>query len=194
MKVTHSSDPQHDLYADDPLTKMKGIGKVTSSFLHVHDIYTVKDFNELSDESILKVDNIPHHRVQKWVAEAKKALTDRIATEMIRPAINKTDYRKAENPYKERYGENWLEKIKTCAQLTAFGDIHDLVRHIVKVTSDAGKEYFYHDALSLMTCKSTMDWMKSEGYLDMWIRPQAGLFEDYADLKRFFWLRCRQLT
>jgi hypothetical protein len=38
-----------------------------------------------------------------------------------------------------------------------------MVRHIVTVTKAAGKKYFYHDALSLMTCKKTREWMKEVG-------------------------------
>ena len=106
---------------------------------------------------------------------------------MFRQSTIVTDHRLADNPYKSLYGEElWLEKIKLCKQLSPYGDIRDLVRHIVTVTKAAGKKYFYHDALYLMTCKKTMEWMKKEGYLDMWIRPQAGLFEDDDELKRFW--------
>jgi len=34
---------------------------------------------------------------------------------------------------------------------------------------------FYHDALSLMTCKKTVEWMKSKGYYSRWLVPICGL-------------------
>jgi len=79
-----------------------------------------------------------------------------------------------------------LQEIKKSAQLSKYCDIRDLVTHIVTETRAAGKTYFYHDALTLMTCKSTREWMKEQGYLKMWFLPEQKLFEVDPNLKSFF--------
>ena len=60
--------------------------------------------------------------------------------------------------------------------------ITKLVEHIYKETEDAFKGtthedswYFYHDALSQLTAKSTVRWMKEKGYYERWLIPQLGL-------------------
>ena len=177
---------KHPLYMDDPVTKLKGVGKVTSELLHTNGIYSIEDLINLQGTAMERIENVPHHKIHGWIDAAKEILNLRPADELLRPELSKIDHRKADNPYQSRYGDNWLDNIKLTRQLSAHGDIRDLVLHIVDVTKAAGKKYFYHDALSLMTCKKTMAWMKKEGYLKMWIRPQAGLFEDDSELKRFW--------
>ena len=43
--------------------------------------------------------------------------------------------------------------------------------------------YFYHDALSLMTCADSIAWMKKEGIYKHWLLPCNGLNKgtDYSD-------------
>ena len=60
--------------------------------------------------------------------------------------------------------------------------IRDLVQHIVDSSKEAFKGtvhesdwYFYHDALSQLTAKSTVAWMKEQGYYSRWLIPQLGL-------------------
>ena len=36
VKTIYSKKPRYELYEDDPVTKLKGVGKVTGQFLHVH--------------------------------------------------------------------------------------------------------------------------------------------------------------
>ena len=188
LEKTTAEEVKHKLYSDDPVTKLSGIGKVASGLLHCYDIYFISDLLNLkSEEDIDDVDAIPKTKLKKWIALAKKELESRPADEMIRPTTTITDHRQAENPYKSKYGQDdWLDHMKQTSQFSSYADIRDMVRHIVAVTKAAGKKYFYHDALSLMTCKKTMEWMEEEGILEMWIRPQAGLFEDDEELKRFW--------
>jgi hypothetical protein len=35
--------------------------------------------------------------------------------------------------------------------------------------------FFYHDALSQMTCSETGKWMKEQGYYKRWLLPQSGV-------------------
>jgi hypothetical protein len=45
--------------------------------------------------------------------------------------------------------------------------------------------FFYHDALSLMTAKDTMNWMEDKDYLKYWILPQQDLYRDDLTLNRW---------
>ena len=53
--------------------------------------------------------------------------------------------------------------------------IHDHSEEEFKGTSNEDDWYFYHDALTQMTSKSTVDWMKEKGYYKRWLIPQRGL-------------------
>jgi len=60
--------------------------------------------------------------------------------------------------------------------------ITDLVTHIctesarvMHGTVHENNWVFYHDALQLMTTKSTIEWMAEQNYLDRWLLPVEGL-------------------
>mmetsp|Transcript_15157 Transcript_15157/g.25127 ORF Transcript_15157/g.25127 Transcript_15157/m.25127 type:complete len:238 (+) Transcript_15157:240-953(+) len=70
--------------------------------------------------------------------------------------------------------------------------VTDMVEHIVresarifKGTTHEHDWYFYHDALSLMTAKESVAWMKYKGYYERWILPECGLLMDQKELKRY---------
>ena len=77
---------------------------------------------------------------------------------------------KDENQYRARYGETWQEEIKKVQFLSPYICITDLINHIMSATKEVisgtkykGQELFFHDALSLMTAKDTVTWMKEKG-------------------------------
>ena len=183
--VTGQNNQQdYDCYHDDKVSKIKGIGKVTSQMFHTNGIYTLKDLLNLTDEQIHQMDNMPTRKCLEWRDNAITMFKGRSAEFMLRPG--KIDHRKTSNPYKSRYGDSWLQKLKQSSHLSNVCDVRDLVEYIVGETKHAGKKYFYHDALSLLTSKCTMKWMERMGYLKMWFRPEQGLFEDHPDLKRYY--------
>jgi hypothetical protein len=57
----------------------------------------------------------------------------------------KTDYRKADNPWKARYGNNWEKK---------------LMALVLCLPTVRLKPWWYHDALSLLTANEMLAWMK----------------------------------
>ena len=73
--------------------------------------------------------------------------------------------------------------------------ITTMIEHIV-VSSAAmykGTQYedtwvFYHDALSLMTAKETIEWMIQKDYYRRWILPAKGLHQDDKTLV-YYWFR-----
>ena len=63
-----------------------------------------------------------------------------------------------------------------------------MIEHIYKESELLYKEtihrddwWFWHDALSLMTAKETVAWMKEKGYYHHWLLPELDLYRDYAD-------------
>jgi hypothetical protein len=92
------------------------------------------------------------------------------------------DHTLAENPYKSLYADDWMKKIGASKFLSHYRCITDLVQHIHDETKNMyeGTEHeddwlFYHDALSLMTAKDTVAWMKEKGIYERWLLPVNGL-------------------
>jgi hypothetical protein len=46
--------------------------------------------------------------------------------------------------------------------------------------------YFWHDALSFMTTKDTVDWMKQEGYNNRWLLPELYMYKCYPEVKKIY--------
>ena len=92
------------------------------------------------------------------------------------------DYRKAANPYQARYGATWVEEISKTSFMNKYMSIRELVQKIhdrsesiFKGTVHEEDWFFYHDALSQLTAKSTVAWMEEKGYYKRWLIPQLGL-------------------
>ena len=49
-----------------------------------------------------------------------------------KPTPSIKDHRKAKNPYFSRYGERWVEKLKSSSSMSKFCCITDLIRFIMK--------------------------------------------------------------
>ena len=53
---------------------------------------------------------------------------------------------------------------------------------VMKGTEFENNWFFYHDTLSLMTSKTTKDWMKGKGYYKRCIRPSNDLYKNKPEL------------
>ena len=168
-----------EIYWDDDVKVIAGIGKKKAKYLRDESVFTVKDLMDATNEKLLSIEAIGHNHLQKWQTKAKEHCKAQNRPEKI-------DYRKFPNPYLARFGPNWRMHLKKASSMSRFADARDLIDHIVAETIRAGKKHFYHDALCLMTCKESIAYMAEKGVLHMWIRPQLGLFEDYPELKRYF--------
>ena len=98
------------------------------------------------------------------------------------PPSSFKDHRKAKNPYHSRYGEVWVEKLKSSTAMSKLVCITDLIRFmmdeaekLMKVSVHEDDFYIVHDALVLMTSKETINWMKEKGYLYRWLLPLNGM-------------------
>ena len=97
------------------------------------------------------------------------------------------DYRKNSNPYKAKFGDEWLNAIDESVGLSPYVCVTDLIDHIIKEsqkimngTMYEKNWYFYHDALSLMTANQAREWMEKQKhgnktYLERWLLPFNGM-------------------
>ena len=88
----------------------------------------------------------------------------------VNPPSYFKDHRKAKNPYRSRYGEGWVDKLKSSTAMSKFYCITDLIRFVMNEADKMMKGslheddlYIVHDALVLMTAKETINWMKKKG-------------------------------
>ena len=86
------------------------------------------------------------------------------------PPSSFKDHRKVKKPYNSRYGERWVDKLKSSKSMLELCCITDLSRFMMKeaeklMNGSVHEEDFYivHDALVLMTAKETINWMKKKG-------------------------------
>ena len=92
------------------------------------------------------------------------------------------DHRKAKNPYLSRYGDSWVDKLKSSTAMSKFCCITSIIRFIMNKAEKLMKGsvheddfFIVHDALVLMTTKETIKWMIQKGYLHRWLLPLNGL-------------------
>jgi predicted flap endonuclease-1-like 5' DNA nuclease len=180
-----------DLWRNDDVTLVKGIGPAAKQKLGDHGITTVGELKSLSDELIKTIAEARDkaHRVGKDTLEKYRESVQGCFDEDA-PVLIK-DHRKAENPYASLFGEEfWEAKLKQASHMSAYVCITEMVTHIhdesarvMKGTVHENDWKFYHDALSLMTAKDTIAWMKKMDYYKRWILPIEGLFHDDPALK-----------
>ena len=94
------------------------------------------------------------------------------------PPSSFKDHRKAKNPYHLRYGERWVEKLKSSTAMSKFFCITDLTRFMISeaetlIKGSVHEDDFYivHVTLVLMTAKETINRMKEKWYLHRWLLP-----------------------
>jgi hypothetical protein len=128
------------------------------------------------------------HTKQKNVEERKmtsdllKKLQYNVKDAILGDATAKFDHRKTDNPYESMYGDEWNVEILKTAHFNKVKCITEIVEHMVdkkrggmKDTKYENDFYFYHDALSQMTCRKTTAWMIMTGYINHWILPSSGV-------------------
>ena len=151
------------LYRNDTLNQMKGVGQKTVEKLKLIGIKTVNDLQKMTNlNDIISPDGLSVNKVTQLIEQASKALDQDCP-----PTI---DHRKHENPYKSRYGSDWKTQLKKSVTFCHSISICDYIKHIMEQSRNIMKDTIhedtwmvYHDALSLMTSKSTKEWMRKKG-------------------------------
>ena len=122
-------------------------------------------------DKLIKVRGVTRAKITTWIECAQSA--------NVGAYVNKTiDHRKAANPYLSRYGDDWKQHIRTDIARSGSICITDLVLHMNSATADAFKDtqwrdnyFWYHDALTQLTCKRTRKWLTEEGLIKHWLLP-----------------------
>jgi hypothetical protein len=106
-----STEVKHKMYGDDPVTKIKGLGKVAAELLHCYDVYFINELINLTDEEVEAIESIPKTKLLRWIQIANDELESRPDDEIFRPNVDISDHRLAANPYQSLYGDDlWLKK------------------------------------------------------------------------------------
>jgi hypothetical protein len=143
---------------------LKGCGKVRVLALAHSGIHTVSNLKALTKTKQEKVSQL---------SQEKGHVSISLLAKLYKQASNcrdndcpaDIDYRKAQNPYKEKYGNHhWKKKIRKSAAMRPFLCITELVKPVIgegkqifKGMTHENNWVFYHDALSLMTAKDTKE-------------------------------------
>eukprot|EP00978_Attheya_sp_CCMP212_P024074 scaffold75072_cov51-Attheya_sp.AAC.2 len=154
------------VWDSEPIQKLPGVGKVFGDYFISRNIFTIKDLKDYPEpelDKLMKPRTLAMTRL-KFLYRLAKA-----SNEGVVPDNLVIDHTLAENPYKSLYGDDWMKNIGASRFLSHYRCITDLVQHIHDETKKMyqGTEHeddwlFYHDALSLMTAKDTVAWMKEK--------------------------------
>ena len=172
----------HEYYANDSVCMIPKIGKGRESRLNRCGISTIFD-------CMNHPERMEHLTSEKDTI--KNAIKDGLANKRIHSGtcpddFCKIDHRKTDNPYESKYGLNWESKINKTPTMNLVRPVSDMIQHMIRETSNAlkgskyeGKALFYHDALSQLTEKKTMEWMEKNEFegrkiSTMWIKPELG--------------------
>jgi hypothetical protein len=183
-----------EFYLDDEIVAgiIPGIGEKFSKMLRGEGIGTVQALACLSDEAIRVLTAKRDKHLTRNVLE-KFRDSAKLSRNINKPADLILDHRLADNPYLSMYGEEeWEKRIKKSITLAAYMSIADMIefmvvesQRVMKGTYHEDDWFFYHDALSLMTAKSTIDWMREKDYLKRWLLPVNHLSQNDKGLKNY---------
>ena len=112
--------------------KLKGVGQVALSKTNELIIHTIADMQL----------HVHHHGkvpIQGFVQIYAMALQ---ALPGNRPSSFK-DHRKARNPYRSRYGERWMDKLKSSTEMSKFYCLTDLISFMINEAKKLMKRSVY---------------------------------------------------
>jgi hypothetical protein len=181
-----------EFFLDDFVSVIPGIGKKIEERLKEEGIFTVGTLGALSDNAIDALCANPATKLSTNLLKKFRDLS-KTSRNANKPADLILDHRQADNPYLSLYGEEeWEKRIKRSVTLAAYISIADMIefmvsesQRVMKGTYHEDDWFFYHDALSLMTAASTIQWMREKDYLKRWLLPVNHLSRDDKDLKNY---------
>lgn len=172
------------LFENDSVMVLDKIAEKTAERLSNHGIKTVLDMKMITASGISAIIADKNFRVSETTLRDWQAKTDQ-AQQGSTPYRVRKDHRQNDNPYLSRYGPDlWLSEIRKCTALSGYRCVTEMIDHIdtetkrvMKGTKNEGNGLWYHDALSLMTCKKSVQYMKQKGIFDNWLLPWGRLQE-----------------
>jgi hypothetical protein len=170
------------LYEEDSIVTMDKIAETTKAKFERHGIATVLDTKMISAATISAIKGDTYFRVsekaiKKWAAAAENAHEGSASSRVH------VDHRRETNPYLSRYGSDyWMDEILKCSAMSGFICTTKMVSHMKKETdivmegtSYDGKGQFYHDAMTLVICNKTKQYMQDNDLLKYWLLLLEGL-------------------
>lgn len=167
------------LFKGDTILRMPGIKKKTAEKLEQAGVMLVNDFcKSITDvnlkNKILAIRGVGKKGLQKWQTLAMSAHEGEYVSKFV-------DHRRAENPYKSKYGDDWRRHVANDLRTHNAVCVTELIEHMVNESAKFYKNtkyedtwYFYHDALSQLSDKKTKAWMREKGYMKRWLLPVNG--------------------
>ena len=128
-KLTLSSSPWVEKIKTDKIRlyesvgKLKGIGNQGEVKMNKINVHTIACF-----QRYVRSYGLPKLSICGLVQIYEHALVSLPG----KPTPSVKDHRKAKNPYFSRYGERWVEKLKTSSSMSKFCCITDLIQFIMK--------------------------------------------------------------
>ena len=93
-----------------------------------------------------------------------------------------------ENHWESRYGELWRTHLDASYLMSGYASIHHLVAHLVAEdnhifanTKHVNSWQFYHNVLSQLTSKPTINRMKENGYYKCWTTPVLDICDEFKN-------------
>ena len=173
------------LYQNDKIRQVKGVGKFYNerlTALGITEVWQLKGLDEEEMKSLKDKDSrLQLNKLREFKQLAQVCLMEDV------PA--KKDHRKSENPYLSMFGiDNWEAE---CDKKALVGKVcvSEMIDHMFEETKkcfpDSEDWWVYHDALSLMTAKSSVEYMKKKNYYEHWVLPEQDYVHDLPQCKRF---------
>jgi hypothetical protein len=170
------------LYENDSVMEMGNIAEKTATKLKRHGIITVLDMKMVTqNESYAILEDTYFRVLDGQIKEWQKASQQ--AHEGSVPSRVRKDLCKDENPYLSQYRrDSWMSTIRQCSAFSGYRCVMEMIEHMVdetqrvmKWTKHEGHGKFYHDALTLMTCKKSIKYMNDKDYFKHWLFNQLHL-------------------
>ena len=186
-------DSDTGIFLNDPVTKLPGIGKATAAKLSSAHVYTVQGALATAETPPTNEEctalGVDPKAIAKLVMAVKK-----VEDQVMPRNFDVTDFRKAANPFEARYGDQWRLKIAETKSMRKHECVTKMWLHVLQETAKVfqGTTHeddwlVYHDALTHLTDKSTVAWMKthtidgrptsdeSTAIYCRWLLPMKGL-------------------
>jgi hypothetical protein len=115
------ADPRVDgtVFENDKTSKLEGIGAKSEEKLSKNGITTIKALRDISPEKSKGISDAARGEARISNSQLTKFKTLAKHAEPGDPP-EKVDYRKFNNPYKERYADEWEERIQATSQLSPY--------------------------------------------------------------------------
>ena len=163
------------IYRNDDVDELDGIGIKTKERLNQVGIVLVSDLMNLDDARIEFISSASGSSLKADKLKAFRTLSLEALNEDA-PALPK-DHSQEPNPYESMYGDQWKSIIDQKA-LVGMVCVSKLIDHMFEQTKRmVGSDDYWvaHDALSVMTAKESVKYMKDNHYYEHWVKPECSM-------------------